>query len=264
MDARKKSRSRIRLVLIWTGVVVLVALCVYISALAFPWLFFGESIRTSDVVLHFRNGGKVDIPLLAKDVNHRLQASGLADPADTIHVYMCDSPRMYTLFARLAFTPPEAQGFIVTMFHNVFISLERIKELGRQNPGSPKYGIWEGNYAHTIAHEVGHDYFVRMIGSARWQQLPHWKREGLPEYVANIGPIREDRGATLQSRLEILRDDDFWISPRSWDRIHYEAGLLVEFLLEVKGYTIEQMLADSVTADTTMAALAEWARLQQD
>ena len=64
--------------------------------------------------------------------------------------------------------------------------------------------------------------------------------------------------------MGILRNDDFWSSPRSWDRIHYEAGLLVEFLLDVRGYTIEQLPANSIAVDNTMAALAEWARLRQD
>jgi len=38
-----------------------------------------------------------------------------------------------------------------------------------------------------------------------------------------------------------------WDGERDWGRIHYEAGLLFEYLLDVKGYALEDIIADSVT-----------------
>jgi hypothetical protein len=97
-----------------------------------------------------------------------------------------------------------------------------------------------------------------LIGRSRFTELPHWKQEGFPEYVANIGEIREDSLATLPSRIEKLNDDRLWDGYHRWNRIHYEASLLVEFLLDVEGYTAEEIVADSVTREETLAALKAW------
>jgi len=50
------------------------------------------------------------------------------------------------------------------------------------------------------------------------------------------------------------------IGPRSWDRIHFEAGLLMEFLLDVRGYDLMTVLPDSVTREDTYAVMLEWHR----
>lgn len=102
------------------------------------------------------------------------------------------------------------------------------------------------------------------IGSARWRKLPHWKQEGLPEYIANVAEIRADPSLTLASRIEILQDDAQWTaSPpgrrRGWDRVHYEAWLLVEFLLDVRGLSVEQVVADDTTRTETYTAMISWA-----
>lgn len=65
---------------------------------------------------------------------------------------------------------------------------------------------------------------------------------------------------TLTQRIEILRDDDQWSGSRSWDRIHYEAGLMMEFLLDVRGYDLGTVIPDSITREDTYAAMLEWHR----
>ena len=107
-----------------------------------------------------------------------------------------------------------------------------------------------------------HQVVVDRIGR---RALPQWKREGLAEYVANIGLIRSDDTADLVSRLKVFDDDRAWSSTqgsarRGWDRIHYEAGLLVEFLIDVRGLTFAEVAADGVTRESTRAALRAWAQ----
>jgi hypothetical protein len=139
-----------------------------------------------------------------------------------------------------------------------------VKALGEGSGGLPRFSIWEGNLAHTIAHEVAHQYVAERIGRGLWRRLPHWKREGIPEYLANIATIRQYSMASLRSRLDLLNSDRAWSatqgwSNRAWERIHYEAGLLVEFLVENQGYTLEDIVADSVTDGNTSAAMLAWA-----
>jgi hypothetical protein len=109
-----------------------------------------------------------------------------------------------------------------------------------------------------MAHEVAHLFMADSIGRNAWRDLSHWKQEGFPEYAANIGLVRHDPEASLHARIGILLDDTQWLGPRSWDRIHYEAWLLVEYLLDVEGQEFRAVLADSITREATYASMIDW------
>ncbi|MEW5923157.1 MAG: hypothetical protein AB1746_04145, partial [Candidatus Zixiibacteriota bacterium] len=156
-----------------------------------------------------------------------------------------------------------AQGFALSIFDNAFVDETRVKELADISGGSPQYSIYEGSSAHIIAHEIGHLYVTGRIGRDVWKKLPHWKQEGFPEYIANISLIRGDSTASLSNRFAILQDDSTWGWKRGWDRIHYEAGLLVEFLLEVKEYSLDDIMADSVSQEATLTELIKWCEIQR-
>ncbi len=72
--------------------------------------------------------------------------------------------------------------------------------------------------------------------------------------------LGDDPAATIQARFAVLEDDTCWRPGRDWARIHYEAELLVEFLLDVKGHTPEEVIADQVTREETVRELASWCR----
>ena len=90
--------------------------------------------------------------------------------------------------------------------------------------------------------------------------LLRWKQEGFPEYIANIGLLRTDSSHTLPERIDILLDDGMWLGLRSWDRIHYEAGILVEFLLDVQGMGLRGVLDERVTPEKAYSEMLEWFR----
>jgi hypothetical protein len=202
-------------------------------------------------------------------VDERLQGSGFYDPARTDRAFFFQSQSLYSLFARLTMVTPLAQGFAISAFGNSYVSATRVAALAEKWKGSPKYSLWEGSPAHIIAHEIAHQYMIDLFGRRMWQQLPHWKQEGFPEYMANIAVIREDSLATLSQRIGVLNSDRAWRATsgwdrRPWDRIHYEAELLVEFLLDVHGYTIDEIVEDNVTRDETLAAMMAWRDAQEN
>jgi hypothetical protein len=147
---------------------------------------------------------------------------------------------------------------------NSYVCEAIVAELGDASGGQPRFSIWDGDLAHIAAHEVGHQYIADRIGSGRWRSLPHWKQEGLPEYVANIGDIRADPSLRLVYRIGVLNDDAQWTATPAgrrpgWDRVHYEAGLLIEFLLDVEGLSLEHVVSDRVTKSDTYSAMISWA-----
>lgn len=247
--------------LIWVGVVLMAPLVGGIGILAFPHVLCRHQVEAGSIRLYYDEMPEAAARQLAQAVDRRLQASGFADSIGTARVFLFQRPSAYAWIARLSAVPREAQGFNLSLLGNTFVNGPRVAALGALSGRGPRYSIWEGDPAHTIAHEVGHQIVVESVGR---RALPQWKREGLAEYIANIGLVREDR-AGLVSRLRILDDDQAWISTRGpagkgWDRVHYESGLLVEFLIEVRGYALAEIAAESVTKESTRAALRSWAR----
>jgi len=246
--------------LLWIGVVVLAVLVGGIGMLAFPQVLCRHQVQAGSIRLYYDDMSVAAARELARAVDHRLQASGFGDSTGTARVFLFQRPSAYAWIARLSAVPQEAQGFNLSLLGNTFVNGSRVAALGELSGRGPRFSVWEGDPAHTIAHEVGHQVVVNNIGR---RTMPQWKSEGLAEYIANIGLIREDSTEDLASRLGIFDDDQAWISTRGsarkgWDRVHYEAGLLVEFLIDVRGCTLAEVAADNVTRESTRAALRSW------
>lgn len=259
------SRRRLFRVLRWSSAVVVVVLIGWIGPLAFPQILCTQRVQIRSTALYYDDMPRSEAEELARAVAQRLEWSGYCDSSCTARAFVFRNPVKYALITRLASVPGEAQGFNLSVLGNSFISAPRVAALGELSGRGPKYSIWEGNLSHTIAHEIAHQYLADRLGR---HELPQWKREGLAEYIANIGLIRAEGTANLRSRLEVLHDDHAWSGTLGWerdrwDRIHYEAGLLVEFLVDMKGYSLEDIVSDSVTAEETRSALHAWADAQR-
>jgi hypothetical protein len=254
--------SRIGRWVLWLVGVVLVLFALQLTVLAFPQVIISQSVQVGTVRIHHDGNPGIGINNLAAEVDERLRGSGFYDSSRTDRVFFCQSQGLYTLLARLAMVTPQAQGFALSVFGNSYVSNPRVTALAERYSGTPRYGIWEGSPAHIMAHEIGHLYMTDLIGRSTWMELPHWKQEGFPEYVANIALIRQDSMATLPFRIGVLNDEQVWGWSDRWDRIHYEAGLLVEFLLDIQGYSVEDIVADNVTREETLAAMMAWRQVQ--
>jgi hypothetical protein len=240
------------------GALVVALVAVQIGLLAFPQILLSKEVRAGSVALHYRGATNPSMAAIAQEADHRLQSGGFGDPERPKDVFFFPQQDLYAFFARLARVPPQAQGFGISFLGNSFVSGPRVEALGEENGHSPSYSVWEGSTSHTVAHEIAHIILIDSIGRKEWLGLPHWKQEGLPEYIANIGLIRADTAASLQRRIEILLDDAEWSGPRSWDRIHYEAGLMVEFLLDVKEVGFRAILDEAVTREETYSEMVDW------
>ena len=125
---------------------------------------------------------------------------------------------------------------------------------------------------HMLTHEAGHTQVFNKLGLKRSMALPLWKAEGYPEYIASH-TLRAAPGYSLRSSVtrvltadlagfrdehgnfqslhygqlgaSFLKDEngDYWHTS------YYLARVLVEYSLDVKGMSFEQ-LADPGVRDT--------------
>lgn len=263
--------KRIRRAIVrWTVrllIVVVVLIGLQVSVLAFPQMLLPHATRSGTVVIYTRTPVTEDIERLAARVDHRLHGCEFYDSTRTDRVFLFENQDLYKFYVRLSLLPNVPQGFGLSIFGNSYVDVNRNRSLGDWTGGVPKYSIYDGNLSHLIAHEIAHHYVTDRIGRSRWKSLPHWKREGLPEYIANIGPVEED-GASLESRIAILRDDtQWWAAGRAdgregWDRIHYRAGLLIEYLIREEGYTIDEIVSDTTDRNEIENRMYAWAESQ--
>lgn len=241
----------------------LILFAIQLTVLAFPQILLTNKVESGTISLYYDEGSSDVMLALAEEVDGRLQSSGLYDRSRRDRVYYFQNQSLYELFVRLTFLRRMPQGYNLSALGNSYVSASMVRSLADTNAGEPRYSIHEGAPAHVIAHEIGHQYITDLIGRSAWKNLPLWKREGLPEYLANIGMIRHDRAYSLRQRFEILNDDAVWYEtagrPRNgWDRVHYEAMVLVEFQLEIRGLTIAQLVADTTSKDVAMSELLAW------
>ena len=247
----------------WLVPAVLVLFGLQVTLLAFPQILFSERVRIGSVSVYHDGLPEKQALRLATAINRRLQGTRFHDSTRSDRVFVFRNRNTYELYRKLLFSKVVPSGFNLPVFGNSYVCEAVVAELGDASGGQPRFSIWDGDLAHIAAHEIGHQYIADRIGARRWRALPHWKQEGLPEYIANIGDIRADPSLSLVSRIGILGDDTRWTARPparrpGWDRVHYEAGLLVEFLLDVQGLSLEEIVSDRVTRDDTYSAMLSW------
>jgi hypothetical protein len=251
---------------IWLVVILIILFALQVSILAFPQIALHNRVQAGAVNLYYDGDSNEAMNQLAAHIDERLRGCRFYDSNRVANLYYFQSQGTYEFFTSLTWMRAGVpQGFNLPELNNSYVSDSLVAALGRGTGGRPKYSVWEGDPAHTAAHEIGHQYSYRLLGR---RKLPHWKQEGLPEYIANTGLARQDSLATLERRIDILTDDSqWWDTPPGrgpgWARIHYEAWLLMEYLFEVEGRTLEDIIADSVTKEGTTAAMMKWYESQR-
>ena len=123
-----------------------------------------------------------------------------------------------------------------------------------------------GRYAFFafLAHEIAHFNSVRALGFRAHLGQPLWKSEGWAEYQANLSAIRADPDYDLAHRVDLLLDGSHWGGRGGAARFQWESQLLVEFLGEVKGYGLEDLVKDEVTQSSTREQMMAWYRNARD
>jgi len=124
--------------------------------------------------------------------------------------------------------------------------------------GQPKYLTREGSVVHVATHELMHGYINDAYGYFAARTLPEWKTEGYCEYGVNQFVAPRKSGYSIPERIDIYLDDSRWNPTAEVHRSHYVWGLMMEYLINVRGLTFEQVMADSVINENIYQEMMEW------
>jgi hypothetical protein len=238
----------------------LVALAVlYVATLVFPTSLFAYEARFDDYRVYSDEPIPADFGRVIEEAARRVGAMEHELDRAAPRVYLCNSRKRYDFFAFLARMNPESLAIGLSVANEMFVSMTRVREFEAQNRGRLRHTRFEGNPAEVVAHEIAHFNSVRALGFRAHLAQPVWKSEGWAEYQANVATIRADPTYDLGERIDRLLDDD-WSGRRGVARELWEWQLLVEFLGEVKGLRLADLIRDDVTMSSAREQMMAWHR----
>jgi hypothetical protein len=213
---------------------ILGVMAAWLALIVHPQPLFAYSAERANVVLHARAPLPPEAAPLLDEVVRRISRSPLYDAHRVHHVFLCDTPALFGFFALWKY---RVGGLTNTQFGgNVFIrpfNIERGTVIGPS--GQEKTG--ERTLTYFIAHEVTHAMTADRTGRWRYRQLSAFQVEGYADYVGFGRPLdlARERDALVREAPEM--------SPRR-SGLYKRYELLVAYLLERRGLTVDQLLAN--------------------
>lgn len=256
MRPSRRTIARWALRLLLAAVVAAVA---YVAVIVFPSPLFAHEATFGTYRVYSDEVIPPGFDRVIDDLDRRLHAMEHAPPEASQRIYLC-GPRSYAMFAFLLRKDPDSLAIGVSAANGSFVSLERVRLFAARNRGRFRHSRFEGNLAEVVAHEVAHFNSVHALGYRAHLGQPMWKSEGWAEYQANLAAIRADPGYDLVRRVDLLLDDRVWGRGSGIARSLWESQLLVEYLGEIEGYRLEDLVEETVTETGTRRRMLAWYR----
>ncbi|HEU5292332.1 MAG TPA: hypothetical protein VFU05_16910 [Cyclobacteriaceae bacterium] len=131
------------------------------------------------------------------------------------------------------------------------------------------YQKCEGNLTDLLAHEMVHCLQDNKYGKLKFNPFRHpelWKLEGYPEYVARrtkLQSIDYSLANEIERYIELEgKSTDIWIAIEKdgckAPKYYYKSRLLTEYLMDVKHFTYDKILNDTVSEDRIYEEMIKW------
>jgi hypothetical protein len=256
---RQWTRTTLKWIL--RGVVFLLVLAALdVAVLAFPHPLFEHKQRFDGFTVYS------DLPIpdhygeVIEDARARIEAMDYVRPDANYDVFICDEPWRYSLFAFLTRRTSNSLAIGLSAFDHIFVNNLKVQRFAAQNYGGIRHSRYEGNTAEVIAHEIAHFKMLKQLGVWTALNLPLWKSEGMAEYLANLAATRADESYDFTERVDLLMNIEFWGSEHSFARQMFESHLLIEFLAEEQGLSLNDLANPKVTDDLARDQMLAWYR----
>jgi hypothetical protein len=256
--------TMMRKIMKWTTKVLLglfVVAALYIGIVVFPSPLFAHTERFGAYRVYSDDPIPADFGKVIDDLDRRIKAMEHDPPDASQRIYLC-GPKKFSFFASLLRKDSRSLAIGLTIANETFVFTDRVRLFAERNRGVLRHTRFEGNLAEVVAHEVAHFNSVHALGFRPHLRQPLWKSEGWAEYQANLAAIRADPDYDLGRRIGQLLDDNYWGAEYGLARRLWEYQLMVEFLGEIKGHRLVDIVGDDVTESSTREQMLAWYRSQ--
>ena len=243
----------------WLGAIVgaiIILILLDIGMLAIPGPFFPEKKHYGSITVYSEKPIGKETDSIMSGVFLRLNEVPIYDPDRKFNLSFCSTQKKFTFFARLTARDNRIMGFC--LLGSAYVNEDYINELGMQTGGRPKYLTRGGSVVHVATHELMHGYIDDAFGYFAARSLPEWKAEGYCEYGVNQFVAPSDSGYSIPERIDIYLDDSRWNPVAEVHRPHYVWGLMMEYLINVRGLEFDEVMADGVIKENTYREMMDW------
>lgn len=269
----------------WSFGTLLLLLCIFLGLLLFPGFLFAHRIEHENLVVYSNQNLSGSAGPILREINQRLATSEINAPAITHRIFFGHDAQIFGAVqgarAEMVF---RTIGLKPSATYNVSwpprISHIVTFDVPDTAHDALRRKAWPGqfNMTHILTHEVAHTLVLAKLGIPQTSRLPMWKAEGYPEYVA-MSAIRAQPGYSLRASVaRILETDLAWLRNTQgdfdalrydcigksyvkdenedfWHTCYYLARVLVEYVLDRKGLSFEQLMQPSISEPETLREL---------
>jgi hypothetical protein len=222
---------------------------VYLLLLAHPHPLFAHELTSAGITVHSTHPIPEAMKTTLERARARLDRTPLSVGARDVHVFICDSPWLFGLFARQNYRVGGVADWLVGQ--HVFLR-ERDMQNDRLIGPNGRPVAADRPLSYFIAHELMHVANARAVGRWRYARLPQWVDDGYADYVA--------RDIDLAEALRKMKEDARELDPRR-SGLYLRYQLMVAYLLDKQAVPLNEVLTAPPAREQVedqLAALSGW------
>lgn len=240
-----------------TGIVTIVVI------LLFPQRLFANKMHYKEFTVCSNNKIDDSIKIILDNAMNLVKKSELYDSKYNYNIILCNNSFYNKIDDKLLGAGPTARATI----NNVVIKVRIDPETNLAFPTFQK--PCEVNLTELIAHEMTHCLQANKYGLLKFNPFKHpefWKLEGYPEYISKQREF-SSKNYSLTSDIERYvalesKATGIWISAQEGGcevpYYYYKGKLMMEYLIDVKHLSYDQILKDTVSESTVYQDMIHW------
>lgn len=246
-----------------TLLVFLAAALTIAAIILFPQRLFANKISYKEFTVYSNDKIDGNIKNVLENALTLVEKSELYNSTYKYNIILCENSFYNKLDDKLLGTGPTARAIL----NNVII---KVRIDPKNNLAFHTFHkACEVNLTELIAHEMTHILQANKYGILKFNPFRHpefWKLEGYPEYISRQTKrsgkddsltSEIDRYISLKSKatgIWILSDEGSCEVPD----YYYKGRLMIEYLMDIRHLTYDQILRDTVSENTVYQEMIKW------
>lgn len=254
--------KKFRRILKRTLLTLLIVISAFATIILFPQLLFANKLKYKKFKVCSNDKINYDIKIVLDNAINLVQKSELYDSSYKYNIILCHNSFYNKIDDILGI------GLVARARLNNLIIKVRIDP--KSNLAFPTFRKeCEVNLTYLLAHEMIHCLQAKKYGIMKFNPFRHpelWKLEGYPEYISRKAEL-SSKDYSLASEIERYvnlenKATDIWILAEEGGcevpNFYYKGRLMMEYLMDIKHLSYDQILKDSVSESTIFKEMIKW------
>jgi hypothetical protein len=232
----------------------------FIALMLNPQVLYAKKLSRKQVTVHYQQRYPASFDRSVDQALALVKQSELQDSSFRFHVFLNDGLSVAPVLKKIL-----GDAFAWGYYNNVVLS-------GKLDETNQFIGLngYNRHLARTLAHEMIHGLQAHKFGlfnSRPLKNVPVWKWEGYPEYIAYKSGIKNERKILVDniSRLLSFGNSSWYPVEVDIDEGKSFAGLdyfrywlMIKYLIDIKHMNYASVLEESIKYDIVYADMLHW------